>query len=212
MKLKYYLRGLGIGLVIAAVVMGIHSGNTSSSPSDAEIKQRAQELGMIDGPVLSDQADGGNAGESHKDDASSGQTMDTAGEEVSEENNEGQSVSASSASRMASETKTSAQAQGSASESSAVSSSAESSSQIASTGKTTQQETPSETTETRVVIPQGAGSDSVCSILAGAGVIDSGDTFNRYLIDRGLDRKIRSGTKTIPAGATYEDIASIITR
>ena len=85
MKLKYYLRGLGIGLVIAAVVMGIHSGNTSSSPSDAEIKQRAQELGMIDGTVLSDQADGGNAGESHKDDASSGQTMDTAGEEVSEE-------------------------------------------------------------------------------------------------------------------------------
>ncbi|MCH4192845.1 MAG: endolytic transglycosylase MltG [Butyrivibrio sp.] len=212
MKLKYYLRGLGIGLIIATIVMGIHSGSSSSSPSDAEIRQRAEALGMIDGAMLSDQADGGNAGESHKDDASSAQTVDTAGKEVSEENNKGQSVSAASASEMASETQTQSGASESASESSAVSAAGEDRSQVVSTGKTAESTASEEPSETKVVIPGGAGSDSVCSTLESAGVIDSGNTFNRYLIDRGLDRKIKSGTKTIPAGATYEDIASIITR
>ena len=42
MKLKYYLRGLGIGIAVTALVMGLAlAGNTKQSMTDEEIKERA---------------------------------------------------------------------------------------------------------------------------------------------------------------------------
>ncbi len=42
MKLKYYLRGLGIGKAITALIMGLAlSKNTKESMTDEEIKERA---------------------------------------------------------------------------------------------------------------------------------------------------------------------------
>ncbi len=46
MKLNYYLRGLGIGIVVTALLMGITG--KSSPMTDEQIKNRARELGMID--------------------------------------------------------------------------------------------------------------------------------------------------------------------
>ena len=62
-----------------------------------------------------------------------------------------------------------------------------------------------------VTIPGGLSSDGVAQILYNEGIIDNPSSFNKYLIDRGVDRVIRSGTKDFPEGATYEQIASIIT-
>ena len=55
MRLKYYLRGLGIGMVAAAVLMGAASGR-GQTLSDAQIRERAAELGMVESTpaVLSD--------------------------------------------------------------------------------------------------------------------------------------------------------------
>ena len=52
MKLKYYLRGLGIGIVVTAIIMSIT--NKSEEMTDAEIKMRALELGMVEESVLAD--------------------------------------------------------------------------------------------------------------------------------------------------------------
>ena len=52
MKLKFYLRGLGLGLIVAALVLGVHHARSTSGTgtmSDDEIKARAAQLGMIDG-------------------------------------------------------------------------------------------------------------------------------------------------------------------
>ena len=51
MKLKFYLRGLGLGLIVAALVLGVHHARTASGTamSDEEVKARAAQLGMIDG-------------------------------------------------------------------------------------------------------------------------------------------------------------------
>lgn len=46
MKLNYYLRGLGIGIAVTAILMGM-TGKTASM-TDEQIKIRARELGMID--------------------------------------------------------------------------------------------------------------------------------------------------------------------
>ncbi len=45
MKLKYYLRGIGIGMIVAAFLLGRHVG---ASLTDDEIRARARELGMVE--------------------------------------------------------------------------------------------------------------------------------------------------------------------
>ena len=52
MKLKYYLRGLGIGVVVTAIIMSITSKPVELT--DAQIKMRAAELGMVEESVLAD--------------------------------------------------------------------------------------------------------------------------------------------------------------
>ena len=44
MKLKYYLRGLGIGIIVTAVIMGISSGGKTEKLTDDQILARAKEL------------------------------------------------------------------------------------------------------------------------------------------------------------------------
>lgn len=46
MKLKYYLRGLGIGILVTAAILTIVY-HTKGSMTDAQIKKRAAELGMV---------------------------------------------------------------------------------------------------------------------------------------------------------------------
>lgn len=53
MKLKYYLRGLGIGIVMAVLITGVSMGRKQTMTDD-EVKARAKELGMIENSVLAE--------------------------------------------------------------------------------------------------------------------------------------------------------------
>ena len=53
MKLKYYLRGLGIGIIVTAIIMGVATKDRNAM-TDEEIKARAKELGLVEQRVLSD--------------------------------------------------------------------------------------------------------------------------------------------------------------
>ena len=46
MRLKYYLRGLGIGILVTTIILTI-AGNKGNKISDEEIKRRAEKLGMV---------------------------------------------------------------------------------------------------------------------------------------------------------------------
>ena len=53
MKLKYYMRGLGIGILMTAIIMSVaYAGRDEMT--DEEIKARAKELGMVESMVLSE--------------------------------------------------------------------------------------------------------------------------------------------------------------
>ncbi len=57
MNLKYYLRGLGIGIIMTSLIMGIASGDGKETLTNEEIKERAKALGMVEeGSVLADLA------------------------------------------------------------------------------------------------------------------------------------------------------------
>ena len=51
MKLKYYLRGLGLGMIVTALILTI-AGGGDGSLSDEEIKRRAAKLGMVESSSL----------------------------------------------------------------------------------------------------------------------------------------------------------------
>lgn len=54
MNLKYYLRGLGLGIVITVILLGATAGIRKESLSDDEIIARAKSLGMVEETVLND--------------------------------------------------------------------------------------------------------------------------------------------------------------
>ena len=86
MKLKYYLRGMGIGIILTAIVMGFALGGRKATLSDAEIIQRAKVLGMVEGNngVLT-QTQEGAASKDENDTSASDQTLDKEGSPVFEE-------------------------------------------------------------------------------------------------------------------------------
>ncbi len=53
MKLKYYLRGIGIGIVVTSVVFMV-GGSVKQTMSDEEVIARAKELGLVENTVLSE--------------------------------------------------------------------------------------------------------------------------------------------------------------
>ncbi|MBO5283984.1 MAG: hypothetical protein J6B43_12835, partial [Lachnospiraceae bacterium] len=81
-RLKYYLRALGIGIVVTALLMG-YSQKEPAQLSDEEIRQRAAELGMVEQQgVLSELA--GAASEPQE----TQESQQTAGSEETEETQE----------------------------------------------------------------------------------------------------------------------------
>lgn len=49
MKFKYFLRGLGVGIIFASIIcLTTYQENSSNEMTDAEIIERAKELGMVE--------------------------------------------------------------------------------------------------------------------------------------------------------------------
>ncbi len=262
MKLKYYLRGMGIGIILTAIVMGFALGGRRGTLSDAEIIKRAKALGMVEQSSGTLSASLKEEIITNENDASSsGETLDQEGKEISKEeqqtvsspdqslsevaskeeegegkNSEGKDVSSEvpttqeekkpdvvetivpqDSAPQVQEDNNTASAEASVSDEPAQEATvSDEPAQEATVSDEPAQQASVEALEPKVigktiVIPGGSDSDRVAEILYNEGFVDNAANFNRYLIERGQDRYIRSGTKTIPEGATYEEIAAIIT-
>lgn len=286
MKLKYYLRGLGVGIVLTAVIMGVVLGRKGSDISDEEVIRRAKQLGMVEAEsTLSSYNDSAKSAEviDEANESSSDKKVDQAGEEISKEVNEGEPLAGEPVPEVEEEAKedsTTGESSESITSEEDVKLSSNDATQTPSTDVVEAEKTPegkgegteeakedikvepsentvstslenndnsgntqAKQTDTNednnnaaaanentkpeesapadnstdvnyivVVLPSGSESDTCARILRESGVIDDGVAFNKYLVSSGLDRKIRSGTKQIPKGATFEEIAAVITR
>ena len=187
MKLKYYLRGLATGLVIATLILTI--ANRDNKPlTDSQIRQRAAELGMIDGDSLKL-----SALQSSAPQAEPGGTAEPGGSAESSAAAESSSVAEPS--------------------SIAESSSAAESSSTAEPGSS---ETPSRPVGTdgavTIVISGGATSYTVSKDLAAAGLVEDAKAYDAFLCDNGYAHTIRVGTYEILPGTSGEEIAKMIAR
>lgn len=223
MNLKYYLRGLGIGIVVTAVIMGIALGGKKQELSNEEIKERAKELGMIEeSTVLADAAANLQAELNKENDKEPEAIPTKSPEPTAEPTPEATQEPTPSASIEPSATpspiKTSepsaepttekasepskAPASGAASEPSAVP-----------TEKPAQANEGEQNAGTVTIqINSGDGSLTVSRKLEQAGLVGSATDFDLYLCQNGYDKRLNVGTFEVPVNADQEQIARILAR
>ena len=229
MKLKYYLRGLGIGIVVTAIIMSFTK--KPEELTDAQIKIRAAQLGMVEKSVLADiQKENDISQETVGEDTvenvpeadtevvadntqSSQETLsDTEDSEVTEETLSGtednevteETLSGTEDNEVTEETLSDTEDNEVTEET------------ITDTETTEESGTESiqedENVENYIIISvnKGNGSEVVSQRLFEAGLVNSASEYNRYLIKNGYDRVLRVGNHEIPAGASEEEIAKIL--
>lgn len=212
-RLKYYLRVLGIGIVVTALLMG-YSQKEPAQLSDEEIRQRAAELGMVEQQgVLSELAGAASEPqetqepqqtaepeetEESQETQESPQTAEPEETEESQETQEPPQTAEPEATEEPQETQESLQtAEPEASRE---------------TQESLQTAESQETDTVTLVIARGDTSLSVSRALAEAGLVEDSRTYDRFLCSGGYDKSIHAGTYEIPKDATEEEIARIITK
>ncbi len=197
MKLKYYLRGLGIGIAVTAAVLML-AGGGKENLTDEEILERAKELGMVESVTLSQ-----HSSETESDSVCEENPAETSGqdsiEDVSEKISEDEGVSNS-------ETDTSEVTSENNSE--AVS---DSSSEVASEEDNSQEETSEEVEEFVIIeVGSGDGSDTVSVKLEAAGLVEDAQMYDDFLCANGYDKILQTGAHEIPKTADWDMIAEIL--
>jgi len=193
-KLRYYLRGLGIGIVVTALLMGVAlKGNKPLS--DAEIRVRAMELGMVDGDprTLADIQASQDPGQSSPD--------ASVPEETPEPVSTTEPVSTAEPTPAAEPEATSDPEADSLKPLPMVTPRASSD---------PGEETPEQSDSVTFVIHSGQNSYTISKSLVEAGLVEDALDFDRYLEEKGYSKRISTGTYEIPVGSTQEEIAEII--
>ena len=193
MKLKYYLRGLGIGILITTIIfiIGIHV-NQDQMFSDEEVIRRAKALGMV-----MDETDGKTINELDKDkkqDSESKDQKDSQKEDRKESKSDNKDKQEQAKDDQTKNDQTKADA--------------ESEKTQDSDAAAAQKETVE---QVEISILPGEYSDTISQKLLDAGLIDDKAAFSKYINDTNVDNLIQPGTFTVPKGASYEEVAKILT-
>lgn len=257
MKLRYYMRGLGIGIFVTAILMAVTIHGKTERLTDEQIIERAEALGMemkYSSDVLADtvsentaedtkpaelpnqvkeetslanrlaaEEKTGNpllagAGVDSSADEQDNNAADTAQQDIYHEDPD-------AAERTEAKTDTTDRKEqtqdGSVQENAAgekntaqnVSADAKAAGQDEGVaGETSAADTQTVTGAAKqITVSSGDGSDTVARKLYEAGLISDVSAYDRYLCQNGYDKKICTGVKTIPAGATEAEIAQILT-
>lgn len=194
MKLKYYLRGLGIGIFVTALIMTIASSGKKTM-TDEEIMQRAAELGMVTPKTLISQVEG--EGEEAPEtpvptEAPLSQTTKEPEISVTEAPTETPVDTATPEP------------------------------DIVPTAEPTPEPTPEPTREpvqppapgekATLTVYKGDHSLTVAKRMQELGLIEDYKDFDDYLCNKGYSRYVNSGVYKIEQGLSYEELAKIITR
>lgn len=237
MRLRHYLKGLGLGIAVTAVILHFTVHAAEPSMTDEEVIARARELGMIENVVLSRNdptisggssdsgantaggedgvsgngiaADGGDAVSGNETASGGGDfgtdvgntPADGEGGAVGNENAAGGHESGAGENGNASAGNPQEDilpAAGNQDE-------GEAEPQEGMSGAEAGQDSVT------ITVTNGDSSVSVAAKLAALGLVSSQAEYDAYLCSHGYDRSIRTGVHVIPAGATEQQIAEIIT-
>ena len=197
MKLKYYLRGLGIGMAVTALILGIsfsgRQGQEARTLTDEQIRERASELGMVDSSELTLAALASSAAQTPE--AAAEPEMTTEPEATAEPETTTE-PEATTEPKMTTEPEATAEPE------------------ITTEPETTAEPeliTAPEQSQTTITIKKGSDSGSVSRMLYEAGLVENAKAFDNYLCNNGYSRSINPGIYEIAPGTSEEEIAKIIT-
>lgn len=205
MKLKYYLRGLGIGIVVTALLMGYSNKNRAAEPK-AEVATEETA-----GDLLVDRNGEATTEEVIEQSTVENVTVETDSAETSEEEISQQGT--------ASELESSTQEAETITETESVTETETESVQAEETTDKKEQTQSSTEADAGNALPQttieinivrGDDSGTVARKLQNAGIVESATEYDAYLMQHGYDKKIRVGKVEIPVDATWQEIAEYI--
>lgn len=238
MKLKYYLRGLGIGIVVTAIIMSIT--NKPEEMTDAQIKMRALELGMVEESVLADlQAKEESSDVETVEDilnqhaAEKENQEEISAEEITDAEAENEDITATEGEEVATEETTTTENQEVVTEETSAAENAEVTEDTAITeteddlvvDDVTEENTKDTIEESKqednikdevvenytiIQVEKGNGSEIVSRRLYEAGLVESAEEYNQFLVKNGYDRRLSVGNHEIPSGASHEEMARIL--
>lgn len=204
MKLKYYLRGLGIGMIVTALILGISFSNrqdqTSQIMTDDQIRERAAELGMVDSSELTLAA---------LQDSAKQPTEGTPEEttQTQEQNN----IEAEPETTVPAETQATLEPETTQEPEATAEPEPEKTAGPETTAEPEVTEAPQRTQTASITIQRGDDSGSASRRLYEAGLVENAKAFDNYLCNNGYSRSINPGTYEITPGTSEEEIAKIIT-
>jgi len=213
MKLKYYLRGLGIGIICTAIIMGIAlSGNKKEKLTDAEIIERARLLGMV------------MEEESSESDENNNEKNQSENNKIGEQKSENKILDQQNIMDNKTVKESENQTDKTDESENQTDKTDESENQIDKTDEPENQtdktdeleNTRNQATEkdsqdmVELEIKEGDFSDIVSKKLFEAGLIPDASEFNNYVTKKGVDDSLRICVYHIPIGSTADEIIEIL--
>ena len=201
MKLKYYLRGLAVGILVTTIILAISFSQTKKELSDQEVINRAKQLGMVmaDSGKIEDyredtQTETGQSEQGETEENVTGDTQDGA------EDNEG--VTGDNGTVPGDNGTVTGDNEGGIGDN-----------EGGTADNGTGTEDAGSDTEGKMVtfvISNGQFGRQISESLKKEGLVDDAEAFMKYLGETGKSEGILPGTYEIPMGSTYEEIVKIL--
>lgn len=191
MRLKYYLRGLGLGIIFTCLMFMLFSNKKADNTDQMDINQQLETTTE----TLSNQTSGDDKNDTANDEAVSGsadvQNNTDAENDVNAQNN--------------------ADAQNTADNQTGASDTTDTSNQTDDSNVTGETGTDDVQDEyVTLVIEKGDIARDVAESLYEDGIIDDAESFRKYLGETGVSRTLHAGEYNIKVGSTYEEIVELL--
>lgn len=191
MRLKYYLRGLGLGIIFAVIIMMIGFHGNKQSMSDTEIIEKAKTLGMVEAKNIS----GTVADEYNSEKTDSSATNSDASSQKAETEQDSQMQDSQTAQEDTQQEDTQQEA-----------------TQPAADAKQETVEPQDAVTTYTISVTSQDTCRTIAEKLKALNLVDDAEQFRIYMGQKGADHFIADGEHIIPQGASYDDIITILTQ
>ena len=192
MKFKYYLRGCGLGILVASIVLMVSFHSQNKTMDDTAVMERASELGMImpETEIVSTEADSQlpESGTQSTDTDFSSNKNQKQNTKDSQNKTDGSSQKDEKDTQMASDDKTG-------------------SGNNKDTESKKKEDKKEESEEITVEIKKGEVCRQLAEELEQIGLVEDAETFRKYMQQLGYDDRIKVGTYTLKRGMTEKEIA-----
>ncbi len=210
MRAKFFLKGMGIGVTVTAIIFTVAFALNPPTLSDEEVMARARALGMVESEegTLLDKKDNAKEADTEAPSDESGEAA--TGEDVSsKEVTETKELSDEDKDALAA-LKEIEDAEGAESEGASSADTADNSGYKTTDTVNDSSDSSDTGSMTSFSINEGEDSAVVASRLYRQGIIEDPNAFDDFLTSNGYDTRIRPGSYNIPAGSSYETIANAI--